>query len=73
MHALLLSAARPTRSMQVSDFREKVVPFTHEQGGKGGILLVDRQSGEATWPKRCARASSPASAAAKSPSSRCSS
>jgi quinol monooxygenase YgiN len=31
----------------IADFRENVVPFTHEQGGKGGILLVDRQTGKA--------------------------
>jgi hypothetical protein len=31
----------------IADFGENVVPFTHEQGGKGGILLVDRQTGKA--------------------------
>jgi hypothetical protein len=31
----------------ITSFRENVVPFTREQGGKGAILLVDRQSGSA--------------------------
>ena len=31
----------------VANFRENVVPFTREQGGKGAILLVDRESGSA--------------------------
>lgn len=31
----------------VSNFRENVVPFTREQGGKGALLLVDRQTGAA--------------------------
>jgi heme-degrading monooxygenase HmoA len=31
----------------VANFRENVVPFTHEQGGKGAILLLDRQTGSA--------------------------
>jgi len=33
--------------MGIADFREKLVPFTHEQGGKGGIWLVDRETSEA--------------------------
>src|SRR5437588_7459058 len=49
MHARLtsLSGSPDEVDAGIADFREKVVPFTHEQGGKGGILLVDRQSGEA--------------------------
>lgn len=31
----------------IASFREKVVPFTHGQGGKGSILLVDRATGRA--------------------------
>jgi heme-degrading monooxygenase HmoA len=31
----------------IANFRENVVPFTREQGGKGAILLVDRESGNA--------------------------
>lgn len=31
----------------VANFRENVVPFTRGQGGKGAILLVDRQTGKA--------------------------
>jgi len=49
MHARLtsLSGSPDEVDAGIADFREKVVPFTHEQGGKGGILLVDRQSGKA--------------------------
>ena len=31
----------------IANFRENVVPFTREQGGKGALLLVDRQTGNA--------------------------
>jgi heme-degrading monooxygenase HmoA len=31
----------------ISDFREKVVPWIKEQGGRGGILLLDRETGKA--------------------------
>jgi len=49
MHARVtsLSGSREEVDGGIADFREKVVPFTHEQGGKGGILLVDRQTGQA--------------------------
>lgn len=30
----------------ISNFRENVVPFTREDGGKGSLLLVDRQTGK---------------------------
>ena len=31
----------------ISDFREKVMPWIKEQGGHGGILLIDRETGKA--------------------------
>jgi heme-degrading monooxygenase HmoA len=31
----------------ISDFREKVMPWIKEQGGRGGILLLDRETGKA--------------------------
>ena len=31
----------------IADFREKVMPWVKEQGGQGGILLVDRDTGKA--------------------------
>ena len=31
----------------ISDFREKVLPWIKEQGGRGGILLIDRDTGKA--------------------------
>ncbi len=30
----------------ISNFRENVVPFTRADGGKGSLLLVDRQTGK---------------------------
>jgi hypothetical protein len=30
-----------------SDFRDTVLPWVKEQGGRGGILLVDRETGKA--------------------------
>ena len=30
----------------ISNFRENVVPFTREAGGKGSLLLADRQTGK---------------------------
>jgi quinol monooxygenase YgiN len=49
MHARVTSLSGSPGEVEagIADFREKVVPFTHEQGGKGGILLVDRQTGKA--------------------------
>jgi hypothetical protein len=49
MHARVtsLSGAPDEVDAGIADFREKVVPFTHERGGKGGILLVDRETGAA--------------------------
>jgi len=31
----------------INDFRETVVPWIKEHGGRGGILLVDRETGKA--------------------------
>jgi hypothetical protein len=31
----------------ISDFRETVMPWVKGQGGRGGILLVDRETGKA--------------------------
>jgi hypothetical protein len=30
----------------ISNFRDNVVPFTREGGGKGSLLLVDRENGK---------------------------
>ncbi len=30
----------------ITNFRENVVPFTRQDGGKGSLLLVDRQTGK---------------------------
>ena len=49
MHARVTSLSGSPDDVDggVANFRENVVPFTHEQGGKGAILLVDRQTGSA--------------------------
>ena len=49
MHARVTSLSGSPDDLDggVASFRENVVPFTHEQGGKGAILLVDRQTGSA--------------------------
>jgi hypothetical protein len=49
MHARVtsLSGSPDEVDAGIADFKEKVVPFTQEQGGKGGMLLVDRQTGRA--------------------------
>ena len=31
----------------ISDFQEKVTPWIKENGGHGGILLIDRETGKA--------------------------
>ena len=31
----------------ISDFREKVLPWIKENGGRGGILFIDRETGKA--------------------------
>ena len=49
MHARVTSLSGSPDDVDggVANFRENVVPFTQEQGGKGAILLVDRQTGSA--------------------------
>ncbi len=49
MHARVTSLGGSPDDVEsgISSFRENVVPFTGEQGGKGAILLVDRGSGKA--------------------------
>ncbi|HEX6663829.1 MAG TPA: hypothetical protein VF025_09155 [Gaiellaceae bacterium] len=49
MHARVTSLSGSPGEVDagIADFKEKIVPFTHEQGGKGGMLLVDRQTGRA--------------------------
>ena len=49
MHARVTSLGGSPDDVEsgISSFRENVVPFTQEQGGKGSILLVDRSSGKA--------------------------
>ena len=49
MHARVTSLTGSAEDVDagISEFREQVVPFTHQHGGKGAILLVDRASGHA--------------------------
>ena len=49
MHARVssLSASAENVDNAVANFRENIVPFTKEDGGKGSLLLVDRTSGQA--------------------------
>ena len=49
MHARVtsLTGSPADADAGVANFRENVVPFTREQGGKGALLLVDRQTGNA--------------------------
>jgi hypothetical protein len=49
MHARVTSLSGSADAVEggIANFRENVVPFTREQGGKGSILLVDRNSGGA--------------------------
>ena len=49
MHARVTSLGGSPDVLEkgISSFRENVVPFTKENGGKGSILLVDRASGKA--------------------------
>jgi hypothetical protein len=48
MHARVTRLSGPADNIDagIENFRTKVVPFTREEG-KGAILLVDRESGEA--------------------------
>jgi heme-degrading monooxygenase HmoA len=49
MHARMTSLSGSPDDVEagVANFRENVLPFTREQGGKGALLLVDRGSGKA--------------------------
>src|SRR5262245_5938727 len=49
MHARVttLAGSPADADAGIENFRTNVVPFAHEQGGKGAIRLVDRDSGEA--------------------------
>lgn len=49
MHARVttISGSPADADAGIDNFRANVVPFAREQGGKGAILLVDRDSGEA--------------------------
>jgi len=56
MHARVTTVAgSPENAEQgASNFRDNVLPMIKEMGGKGGILLVDRQTGQGVaitlWP-----------------------
>jgi quinol monooxygenase YgiN len=64
MHARVTSLSGSPADVDagVANFRENVVPFTREQGGRGAILLVDRESGSAVaitlWEDEAALSSS---------------
>jgi hypothetical protein len=49
MHARVTSLTGSPNDVErgIANFRENVVPFARDQGGKGAILLVDRESGSA--------------------------
>lgn len=49
MHARVtsLSGSADAIDAGITNFRDNVVPFTRENGGKGAILLVDRDGGGA--------------------------
>jgi heme-degrading monooxygenase HmoA len=49
MHARVTSLTGSSAEIDdgIANFRQNVVPFTQGEGGKGAILLVDRDSGEA--------------------------
>jgi hypothetical protein len=49
MHARVtsLSGSPDDVDAGITNFRENVVPFTREEGGRGALLLVDRSSGSA--------------------------
>lgn len=56
MHARVTTVAgSPDAAEQgVANFRENVVPMIREMGGKGGVLLINRESGQGIaitiWP-----------------------
>ena len=49
MHARVTSLSGSPADVDngIANFRDNVVPFAREEGGKGAMLLVDRQSGNA--------------------------
>lgn len=49
MHARVstLTGSPDQADAGISDFREKVLPWIKEQGGNGGMLLIDRETGRA--------------------------
>jgi len=49
MHARVTSIAGSPADIDagIDNFRANVAPFAREDGGKGAILLIDRQAGEA--------------------------
>jgi hypothetical protein len=49
MHARVstISGSPDQADAGVADFRETVLPWIKEHGGRGGILLIDRQTGKA--------------------------
>jgi hypothetical protein len=49
MHARVTSISGSPEDVEagITNFRTNVVPFSRDEGGKGAILLVDRQNGEA--------------------------
>ena len=49
MHARVttLSGSAENVDVGIENFRTGVVPFIHEGGGRGAILLVDRDNGDA--------------------------
>jgi quinol monooxygenase YgiN len=48
MHARVTSiAGQPDQiAAGIENFRANVAPFTHENGGKGSLFLVDRETGD---------------------------
>ena len=49
MHARMTTLVGSTNEAEAgtADFRDTVLPWVKEQGGRGGILLLDRESGRA--------------------------
>ena len=49
MHARVTTLVGSTHQAEVgtADFRDTVLPWVKERGGRGGILLLDRESGRA--------------------------
>jgi hypothetical protein len=49
MHARVttLTGSPDQADAGISDFKDNVAPWVKEQGGRGGILLIDRETGKA--------------------------